>query len=173
MEKLKSKIAKKGSNLMIRACVATILISFMSSWYLSLDEMMWAINMFVGLFVVGKMGMSMMFTQGWKVFKSKTILGMPRLLFGMYVILAILLVALITTSIQMPSEFESAERNILGFAISAIGGLISTFIAWYLGINMWMATGSEYDARLQFEKKGLSNQEIESAIVELTTKGII
>ena len=165
--------SKKGSRAIIFALVCSVITSIMGSLYLGLDTMMLLMNLGISAFVVGKFSMAMMFTQGWKVFNRKTILGMPMLLFLFYLIVGGLLISLFTVNNQIDSSFDSAQRNIFGFVISASVGVISTFIAWYSGINAWMAQGSEYDARAEFTKKGFSKQLIEEKIGQLREYGLL
>jgi len=160
----------------IRAIIVTIALAIVCSVIASvkLDAVVGPVgNIMIVLFIYAKFTMAMMFTQGWKVFNRKAILGMPRILFAFYLILTTLLVLMFVTSKQLGPDFASSARNILGLIITASAALLGTFCMWYMGVDEWMAAGSEYDARVQFKKKGDSDEVIEEKVIELKNLGII
>ncbi|USN94882.1 MAG: hypothetical protein H6791_00430 [Candidatus Nomurabacteria bacterium] len=165
--------SKKGSRAMSTAAIFAIIISVVGSLILRVNTENMVMDVLLGLFVFGKFAMTMMFTQGWKVFNHKTILGMPRLLFVFYIIVGTLLVSIFVTSRQFGPDLASSAKNILGFVISASAGLIGTLYMWYAGVNEWMAGGSEYDARMQFKSKGDSDEVTEEKVIKLKNLGVI
>ncbi len=169
---MKKSSDKRGMRAQYTSVLVIILISISGSLVLNVDRGMMIANVLIGLFVWGKMTLAMMFTQGWKVFNRKTVLGIPRLLFTFYVILGTILVLMALTNMNM-AEFPSAQINIYSFLITASGALISTLVAWYCGINDWMAKGSEYDARVQFLAKGYSQDVVEEKISQLKEHDLI
>lgn len=163
----------KGFNLLVAASIVSIIGALVTSLYLKLDVMMIIIVCCITLFVLTKFAMAMMYTQGWKTFQRRAILGMPVVLFVLYCIVTILIVTLLLINTQQPLKYASSEANILAIGSSALLALLSTFIAWYAGINQWMATGSEYEARMEFKHKGFSDEEIEQRIVTLRNQKIL
>lgn len=172
---MKKSVEKKGIHAIIVTAIIAISCSVIASIYLKSDMIGPVGSTMIVLFIYAKFTLAMFYTQGWKVFSRKTILGMPRILFVFYIILGILLVSMYITSRQLVDQgfSDSSAKNILGLIIPASAALIGTFCMWYAGFGEWMGTGSEYDARTQFKAKGYSDELIEQKVVELKNLGII
>jgi hypothetical protein len=163
--------SKKASRLMLGTGIVATLLSVVGSIYLKVDLIVLAMCAVAGLLVFGKFALCQMFSQGWKLFQRKTILGMPVVLFIFYVVVFALL-AMIEMTIRYSGEaFDATARNIQSFVGSAGINLIGTIVMWYAGVNDWMANGSEYDARMEFQKKGYSSSETEKRILLLRDQG--
>ncbi len=164
---------KKGTRAEIISALLVLVISIVGAISLKVDTSMIVITPLLGLLFFGKFIMAMMFSQGWKIFNRKTVAGMPRPIFVFYVIIITILCCMIITNNEMGPGFDSSQRNVLSFIIAASAGVIASLFAWYCGINEWMASGSEYDARILFRDKGDSPEIIEEKIEKLKKLNLI
>lgn len=169
---MKSTSSSKGSRTLAISAILIVIVAIIGSLVLKTGNEMMCWNIGISMFVYAKLVMVMMFSQGWKALGRKTTAGMPRLMFAFYVILGSLVALLFINNINM-TEFPSAQIKIYSVGIAMSASLIGTFIAWYCGVNEWMAKGSEYDARVEFQAKGYSKETIEEKIDKLKQYEII
>ena len=169
--------SEKGTRAMIISAICASTIALVASRNIfPVDTGMIAINVITCLFAYFKMVGGMMFLQGWKVFNRKAVLGMPLFLFIYYIVLGSLLFGLLVTSFEISrsSDFDtSTYLNLITLTISLSVGVIGSLVAWYCGIDHWMAGGSEYDARVEYAQKGYSQDLIKLKITQLREAGII
>ena len=129
------------------------------------------LNGFLSFFFWGKFILGMMYCQGWKVFNWKAVAGMPRPLFIFYVIVATILVSMGYAITK--ADLGADQKNLVSFLITAGAGVTGSYIAWYAGINRWMAHGSKYDAIMEFKAKGYSKDVIDHKVTQLENAGVI
>ncbi len=170
--------SKKGTRAMIILAICASIIAFVISRNVfRVETGIIAINIGACLFAYFKMVGGMLFTQGWKVFNREIILGMPLVLFIYYIVLGIILWKLFMITSEMvhstDTDFTISSLNILTLTISLSVGVLGSFVAWYCGIDDWMAGGSEYDARVELKSKRYSEEAIETKIAELRRIGIL
>ncbi len=167
------QISKKGTRAMTIAFIMVIILSAVIPLFFGADKGIIGWDIGLAIFAFAKITLGIMYTQGWKVFKHKAVLGMPRLLFIIYVVLGTLLFAMFMTTREFGSDLHSSQTNFFSLILSLSISVSATIIMWYAGVGEWMGIGSEYDARVQFQKKGYSQEEIENSVKMLRLNGII
>ncbi len=165
--------SKKGIRAIIVTAIFAIICSIIGVTFIKPDFIGPIGSTMIVSFIYAKIIMAMVFTQGWKVFNRKTILGMPVILFTFYILLGAILFSLYVTTKYAGPDLANSVKNILSLVITASSALIGTFCAWHIGVREWMAAGSEYDARMQFKNKGYTDPVIEQKITELKNLNII
>lgn len=165
--------SKSGSGVRAQTVSASIVfaMSVISSLLLRVDTFLVIVNSILGLFFWGKFIMAMMYCQGWKVFNWKTTGGMPRNLFIFYVVVATILGLMGYTILT--GDLGADQKNLVSFLITATTGMTGSYIAWFTGINKWMADGSKYDAIMEFKNNGDSKDVINQKIAKLENTGVV
>lgn len=166
--------SQKGTRATIGSAFFATLVALMVSLYLKVEIDMLVANMIITLFAFFSLVSGMMYTQGWKVFNHKTVVGIPTILFVFYIVLGLIVGMLFVAGSLLSDDFSpSSQLNVFSVATAMGSGVFGSMIAWYTGINKWMALGSEYDARMQFKSKGYSPEIIEEKINALKEKQLI
>lgn len=165
--------SQRGSKVMYAIAAILVVASLSFSAIMKADGSFYYILMpLMALFFFGKLVIGMMFCQGWRVFNRRMVMGLPIGLFVFYVIIASLLICMTVVNIQM-DYYPDAQKNIYIFLFNAYAGVSGSLVAWFMGIKEWMASGSEYDARMEFKSKGYTQEVIEQNISALKKIGLI
>ena len=163
--------SKAGVRAQTVSAIMVVAMSVIGSIICRVDIDLIFLSAILSLFFWGKFIMAMMYCQGWKVFNWKTIGGMPRNLFIFYVVIATILGLMGYTILN--GDLGADQKNLVSFLITAVVGVTGSYIAWFAGINKWMADGSKYDAIMEFKDKGYSKDVINQKITKLENAGVI
>ena len=163
------KVTKRGTRAFLISGVCVTAIVFVGTLVIGInDAMIFFANIMIALSVFGTLALVMTGFQGWKTFGRRTIYGLPRLLFVFYAIVFSLAGMLFIFSIQM-----DPQKNVMSLSLAFMTGLIGSLFAWYFGVNEWVASRREDDARLEFKKRGYTPEKIEWRIKRLKELKVI
>lgn len=166
------QINKKMKMSFVSGVVITTVLSIIAWIVIPADPVVSGICVFLGLKAYLAFAASHYYTTGHGVGvrKVRMIAKMPAVfwVFGLLII-TICIVAL--TQLHTPETIESlgaiTAANIMNFIVVVLIGTVISVLRWYLGGYEDTFFGSEYEARVEFEARGYSPEEIERRIAVL------
>ncbi len=103
-----------------------------------------------------------------------SVLGLPSILVLLYSIALLLLLGmLIISHTAEDGHFPSFYARAQVFTLCALFSFVISLLSWRFHIYHETWYGSEHDARLEFQKRGLSKSDIEAKVALLKRNGII